>query len=228
MADYNFLSLVNDIADSMNEVRIEASDFGTAQGFYGDAKNAVNNAIRRINQDGVEWPFNHATVTLPLVKHQVRYDFPNDFMAANFDSFRVVGDLGVNRTVKLGLIDYENYIAYQSDMEYNPSQYHGVPRRVFRSPALGFGVTPPPDKEYTLIYEYYKLPVDLVLWSDTPSVPENFRYVIREGALYYAYMFRGDHQAAMLQDQKFQDGLKTMRRTYVNRYEHLIGYQTGR
>ena len=58
---YNFLGLVNDVNRRVNEVQLTSSNFATAKGFYDLGKDAVNYAIRYINQSEYEWPFNHVT-----------------------------------------------------------------------------------------------------------------------------------------------------------------------
>ena len=47
---YNFLGLVNDINHRLNEVALTSSNFATAVGYYSIAKDAVNSAVRHINQ----------------------------------------------------------------------------------------------------------------------------------------------------------------------------------
>jgi len=55
---YQFLSLVNDVCDKFNEVRLTDLNFATNNsGYYADVKNAVNQAIHRINFDEFEYPF---------------------------------------------------------------------------------------------------------------------------------------------------------------------------
>ena len=71
-----------------------------------------------------------------------------------------------------------------------------------------------------MLYEYYRLPVDLTNWDDVPTVPEQFRWVILEGAMYHAYMFRGGIEEASVSNQLFQAGLKDMRKIYINRSEY--------
>jgi hypothetical protein len=39
--------------------------------------------------------------------------------------------------------------------------------------------------------------------------------------MYYAYMFRGNEQAASLAKAKFDEGLKKMRILLINEYEYL-------
>jgi len=71
------------------------------------------------------------------------------------------------------------------------------------------------------VYEYYKNTVELDNATDVPVYPEQFRPVIVDGAMYYAYTFRGNTQDATLHLQKFNDGIKDMRSLYINRYDYI-------
>ena len=56
---YNYLDLVNEINRRLNEVELTSTNFLTAKGFYHTAKDAVNSAIRHINHEEFNWPWNH-------------------------------------------------------------------------------------------------------------------------------------------------------------------------
>jgi hypothetical protein len=86
---------------------------------------------------------------------------------------------------------------------------------------LEYGIVNAPDQAYTLVYEYYQVPVDLSAYSDAPTIPERFRHVIIDGAMLYAYLFRSNEQAANLAKSKFDDGVKRMRTMLVNRYVNM-------
>ena len=90
-----------------------------------------------------------------------------------------------------------------------------------RTPSQEFVFIPSPDKAYEIIYEYYQNPVILEQASDVPSIPQEFRHVIVDGAMFYAYQFRGDTQSAQISQQKFEQGIKYMRSLYINRYDYL-------
>jgi hypothetical protein len=220
---YDFLGLVNDVNHRLNEVPLTTNNFDTAAGFYSSAKDYVNASIRYINQASFEWPFNHTTQELILTPGTTRYPYPVDAKTIDFDSFRIKRDdtLG-NSTSKLKILAYEEYLENSVDDEYNTADsIRSLPRSIFRTPDRKFGLQPIPDKAYSLVYEYYKLPVDLVAGTDTPSLPEQFRYVIVDGAMHYAYFFRGNTQDATLHMQKFEDGIKDMRSLYINRYDYI-------
>lgn len=218
----NFLSLVNDVNQRLNEVPLTQNNFATAGGFYSQAKEAVNSALREINQDAFEWPFNHLTHEEPLVEGQVRYPYPAGAKTVNFDSFRIKGVPSQNiRASKLTQIDYEEYLDKYVDADYNPEQYLGTPNQVFRTPDFQYGLYPPPVDGLTVVFEHYSVPPQLVLWSDIPFIPVQFRHIIVDGAMHHAFMFRGDPESSGLMLNKFKEGIKTMRSVYQNRYEYV-------
>ena len=96
-----------------------------------------------------------------------------------------------------------------------------VPRAIVRTPDNNYLLYPYPDKQYVLEFDYYKLPTNLDGATEVPSLPVQFRYVIVDGAMYMAYMFRGETQEAMILKSAFDDGIKNMRTLYINRYDYV-------
>lgn len=223
MSEYNFLGLVNDVNRRLNEVELTSTNFESSVGFYASVKDAINSAIIEVNQQQFEWPFNHVTQEEELIEGDVRYFIPRDVKSLDMDSFRLIrdDDLG-NDTVRLKLISYEEYLDKYLDSEYNTSEsLRGLPKYVFRSPSMEYGLVPAPDKPYRIAYEYYRNPTNLILFSDVPFIPEEFRYVIVDGAMVHAHAFRGDLDSSQLSSMKFKEGMKALRSIYINRYEYL-------
>jgi hypothetical protein len=220
---YNYLGLVNDVNRRLNEVQLSDTNFLTATGFYGQAKEAVNAAIQDINNTQYEWPFNYIEQEELLTVGITRYSFPSDARSVDFDTFRIKEDtLLDNRSQKLKILTYEDYLNRFTDQEYsNNTSKLTVPEFVFRTPGLEFGVAPAPDKAYTIVYDYYTISVDLVNPTDVPLIPEIYRGVIIDGAMYYAYMFRSNEEAANMARRKFLEGIKSMRTILANRYEYV-------
>lgn len=218
---YNYLELVNDVNRRLNEVPLTSSNFASATGYYSDVKGYVNSALNRVNREQFEWPFNHDTHTQTLIINQSRYAYQSDAKSVAFDTFRLKGSDTLNVSSKrLRIMDYEQYLNENPDQEFNPSDHADAPEYIIRNRDLSFTVSPPPDKAYEVVYEYYRLPIDLTNWDDVPTVPEQFRWVILEGAMYHAYMFRGAIEEAAVSNQLFQAGLKDMRTLYINRTEY--------
>ena len=220
---YNYLGLVNDINRRLNEVELSTANFSNATGFYSFAKDAVNAAISHINQEEFEWPFNHVEETEVLLPGEVRYSMPYDAKTVNMNSFRIKRDdtLGVE-TVKLKVLNYEEYLDKYADSEYNSStDTRTVPRYVVRAPSRELIFVPAPDKAYEVVYEYYSSGFELNLADDVPTLPEAYRHVINDGAMYYVYFFRSDLQAAQLALKKFEQGIKHLRSININRTEYV-------
>jgi hypothetical protein len=220
---YNYLDLVNEVNRRLNEVELTSANFSSAVGFYAHNKDAVNAAIRDINHTHYEWPFNHVLAEETLTAGTIRYAFPSDANTIDFDTFRIEENATFgNATVKLTIMSYEDYLSRYIDHEYTTdSSKREVPSYVFHAPSLEYGVVPSPNNAYTVFYEYYRVPVDLSLYSDVPSIPERFRHVIIDGAMAYAYLFRSNEQSAVMSKNKFEEGIKRMRSMLVNRYSYV-------
>ena len=70
---YNYLSLVNDINRRLNEVELIQTNFTGATGYYSFAKDSINSAIRHIQQEAYEWPWNHVEASEVLNPSTARY-----------------------------------------------------------------------------------------------------------------------------------------------------------
>lgn len=218
---YNYINIVNEVNRRLNEVELTTTTFPTATGFYATVKDAVNASIRDINHIAYEWPFNHVTKQDVLVVGTTRYVFPADCNTIDFDTFRIKENETLNNvTSKLEVISYDDYLTNSVDQEYRTDKRE-LPRMVFQAPSLEFGVSPAPDQAYEIVYEYYSVPIDLNAATDVPTIPERFKHVIVDGAMYHAYMFRSNEQAATLAKSKMEEGVKRMRTMLVNRYAEM-------
>jgi hypothetical protein len=220
---YNYLGLVNEVNRRLNEVELSSSNFATATGFYNTAKDAVNASLRHINHEEYNWPWNHVLEEETLTTGVTRYDYPSDAKLIDMNSFRIKKDTTLNvSTTKLKQMDYQEYLDKFVDYEYNSgSDMRTLPRHVVRAPSQEFIVLPTPDKDYEMVYEYYRNPVTLELYDDVPNVPLEFKHIIVDGAMFYAFQFRGDTQASQIAQGKFETGVKYMRSLYINRYDYV-------
>lgn len=113
-----FLTLTNKVLARLNEVQLTTSSFANARGIQVQAKNAVNEAVRYINQREFNYPFNHSTETKTLTAGVVRYSIPTSAKTVDYHTFRIVkdSDLG-NSGYRLSQLDYNEYINSVSDQE---------------------------------------------------------------------------------------------------------------
>ena len=219
---YNYLGLTNEVLARMNEVELTASNFVSgARGFQVQCKNAVNDAVNYINQREFGWPFSHATKTQTLVADQTRYSIPTDAIHVDYETFRISKDntLGVAGTT-LRVLDYKEYVDRLIEQE-TTSDVGGVPIYVFRTPDNNYGLYPYPDKAYTLKYEHFNKPTALSAATDAPTVPEQFRQVIADGATAYAYQYRGEAQQYGINFSRFEEGIKHMQSILLNRTDYV-------
>ena len=226
---YDYLGLVNDVNRRLNEVELTSATFANATGFYSQAKDAVNASIRYINQSEYNWPFNHVTQTTTLTANTSRYAFPADAKVLNFQTFRIKENTSLgNATTRLTELAYEEYLDKYVGQEYSTSTGRGVPLYVVQAPDLEFILTPEPDKAYEVVYEYYTFPIDLVNDTDVTNIPERFRHIIVDGAMYHSYMFRSNMQATMAAKEKFDEGIKHMRSQLINRTPYVRSFMINR
>ena len=227
---YNYLNLVNDLSRRVNETELTSANFPTATGYYNTAKDAINSSIRLLNQEAFQWPFNFTEQEDTLTAGDLRYDYPANTKTIDFNTFRIKRNSTFgNETKMLKVMDYEEYLGKYVDDEYNTSDtgIRSIPQFIIRAPGNQYIVYPSPDQAYELVYEAYALPVDLILYSDVPDVPEAYRHIIVDGAMYYIQMFRNDNQSALMSLDKFKEGIKNMRAIYINRFEYVYDTRVG-
>ena len=106
-----FLTLTNSVITRMNEVVLTSSNFSSARGVQVQCQNAVNEAIRFINQREFGYPFNHATETKTLTPGVVRYSIPTSTKYIDYNTARKKKELDVNASGNnLSKLNYNEYI----------------------------------------------------------------------------------------------------------------------
>jgi hypothetical protein len=204
----------------INEVEIAQADFGTVRGVQALVKDAVRAAIAKINQAEFEWPFNASEHTQVLTAGRTEYDWPDYFKIADFNSFQIQKNDSLATGYKtLSAIERDDWYREYRDTDFEAgSAGRGVPDFVFPSHGTGFGVTPSPDKAYSVRFRYYLNYADLTAYDDVTRIPESFDTVIVDGALYHLYMFKDNLDAANAAFIAFQSGLKDLQTLYINSY----------
>lgn len=225
-----FLTLVNETLRRLNEVEIAAVDFSAAIGFRAQVKDAVNAALHEISQREYFFPFNHTTGSLTLVSGTKTYSLAADVKIVDWNTFRINYDAGLSFDAKkLTQINYNTYLTryFERDSTATSSDY-AAPLYVYRTPDNLAGFTPIPNGAYSVSYDYYAYNTDLAASTDTMTVPDAFKHVVIDGAVYHAYMFRDNSQQAALAKQKFDLGIDHMRSILINRYTEVRDTRVGR
>jgi hypothetical protein len=207
-----FLSLTNRVIRKINEVELTETSFASAKGMQAVVKDSVVDAINEINQQRWEWPYHCMIGTQVLTIGTTFYLWPSDFKSVDWQSFRISRDDALDIASKtLPEIDIDEFYKYFRDLDAAASPTgRQPPVYAFKNPAGGFGVTPSPDKAYTVEYTYFKNANVLTNFSDTTDIPTNFDNVITWGALYHMNLFRENPQGEQIAESKFKEGIGNM------------------
>jgi hypothetical protein len=213
-----FLDLSNEVLRRLNEVQMDATDFAAARNIQALAKDAVNSSIREILHAAQEWPFTLTTYTQTLTIGTGQYSFPADASNVDWESFYLKRLTSVdNDPRKLQLLTFDEYTSrYRPNEDVAGTGGYTAPSYVYQTQELKFGVTPIPDAAYELEYKYWLFPADLNLYTDTAVIPTRFRNVIIDGAMAYMMLFRSNEQSAVIHREKFDQGIRTMRRVLMD------------
>ena len=215
-----YITLVNDLLRRLNEVTLATSGdgFSTAKNVQAIAKDAINNSIREILQDGHQFPFLKTTTTQTLTAGTGTYDLPTDMASVDWDTFYLQALSSAGNTARsLPTIPFEEYVrVYKAIEENSGTGARSSPDLVYQTSEEKFGVTPLPDAAYVIEYVYYKFPADLSAFDDEMIIPDRFKYIIIDGAMVYMMRFRSNEQSAQIHQAKFQEGIKAMRRLLLD------------
>ena len=288
-----YLELTNDVLTRMNEVVLTSATFTDARGIQVQAKNAINEAIRHINQKEFAYPFNHASNSSTVVPGVVRYAIPTGTKYIDYNTARIKKDTDVSASgVNLKRLNYNEYIskefstqedeiesttlngthtdsvttltlvsstgfategtvfvgseeisytavsgntltgctrgassttaaAYSSGVVVTQFDNGGVPQYIVRTLDNNYLLYPFPDKEYTLLYDYFTFPDDLSAHGDTTTIPDRFKPVITDGATAFLYQYRGEMQQYQINFERFEDGIKNVQSLLVNKFDYI-------
>lgn len=212
-----YIDLCNKVLRRLNEVEIAVDEFGGVRGVQALVKDAVKEAVAKINQAEFEWPFNAAEHEMTLTAGRTEYDWPNFFKVSDWNSFQIQKDESLNTGFKtLRYLERDEWYKLYRDSDYDAgSAGRNLPEFVFSSHGEGFGVTPSPDKNYSIRFRYFLTYADLTAASDVTRIPSNFDSLIVDGALFHMYMFKDNPESAQIAFQAFERGLRDLQVLYI-------------
>jgi hypothetical protein len=218
-----YISLCNQVLRRLNEVEVAEGAFDSVTGVQALVKDAVKAAVAKINQAEFEWPFNAAEETDTLVVGQEEYSWPSFYKIADWNSFQIQENTaqGVGYTT-LKYIERDEWYKKHRDNDYSSgTDGISVPRFVFPSHGNGYGVSPSPDKAYTLKFRYYQNYSDISAADDVTRIPDSYDTVLVDGALYHLYMFKDNLESSQASFMAFEKGIKDLQTLYINNYEYI-------
>lgn len=216
-----YLELTNKLLRKFNEVEITSDlTFDSVRGVQAVAKDAIKDAVKKINQFQYEWPFNAYEHTETLSVGVVEYAWPDNFKVVEWESFFLIKDdtLGVGAK-PLRYMSREDWYRYNRNDDVDSGvDGRNQPIFVFPSHGNGFGITPAPDKEYTIKYRYFRDPPELINPSDEVIIPTQWDNVIVAMATPDMHEFRSNVELAAYSQKSGMDQLDQMRAILINKY----------
>ena len=105
-----YLTLTNKVLARLNEVELPSSTFSSSRGIQTQAKTAINEAVRYINQREYNYNFNHTTQSKTLTAGVVRYSLPTTTKVVDYNTYRKVKDSELAASGgKMSIINYKDY-----------------------------------------------------------------------------------------------------------------------
>lgn len=219
----SYIDLCNQTLRRLNEVEIAEADFGSVRGVQALVKDSVKAAVAKINQAEFGWPFNAAEETDTLVAGQTEYTWPQYFKVVDWNSFQIQKNDTLGTGFKtLKVIDTDEWYSRHRDNDYSAGSLgRGIPEFVFAGHGNGYGITPSPDKAYTIKFRYFMNYSDITNATDVTRIPESFDTILIDGALYHLYMFKDNLEAAQGAFMAFEKGIKDLQTLYINNQVYI-------
>jgi hypothetical protein len=202
----------------MGEVVMDVTDFPIARNVQALSKTAINSSVREILHTAQEWPFLLTTQTQTLTKGVGVYSFPANTSSVNWDSFYLKQHPTANNNPsRLRVITYTDYLNSRRPQDDSTGEDgEGPPNVVYQTNDLKFGVSPLPSTDFQIEYQYFSYPDDMTAASDNCIVPSRFDNIIIDGAMFYMLMYRSNEQGAAIYRDKFDLGIRSMRRLLMD------------
>lgn len=215
-----YISLTNELLRRIGEVTMDSTEFELARNIQSLAKSAINSSVRELLHTAQEWPFTLTTETQTLTASTNTYSFPADTSSVDWDSFylKKFGDTVAAK--KLPIISYSSYLDTYRPIDDNAGN-EASPQHIVQTQDLKFIVTPIPDAAYQIEYKYWNFPADMTAYDNVCVVPDRFSNVVIDGAMVYMMTYRSNEQSANIHKDKFEQGIKTMRRLLIDDPMHM-------
>jgi hypothetical protein len=211
-----YLVLTNELLRRLNEVELDSTNFAASRNVQALAKDSINSSVRELLHSGQEWPFTIVTYPQTLTIGEGSYSFPADIGSVDWESF-YIKKLNSNQPGKLPVISYPQYIEqYRGQDEAAGTGGYGPPIVIGMTQESKFRVSPLPDQAYIIEYKYWSFPAQLTLSTDECVIPQRFNNTIIDGAMMFMMLFRSNEQSANIHKDKFEQGVKVMRRLLMD------------
>jgi|TARA_R110000822_G_scaffold111412_5_gene242128 hypothetical protein len=214
-----YLDIVNIVLQDANEVPVSASAFSNVRGLQAFVKESVNRSLMDIVNIGTQWEWLKAgTIQAPRAVTTVSgtqfYNFKvlaageEPFVDVDFDTF-FISD-GVNLHQPLKSISYDAWNDTYRSQDYQDDAVATPSKIIMTGEKNLFGLSPVPDKAYTVNFYAWTHSGFLSAYSDTLPFPDQYYTVLVDRARYYLWDFKENDAKAQKAKNSYQRGLMSM------------------
>ena len=238
-----YLNLTNELLRELNEVVLTSSNFSSAVGIQGHAKDCINRAYNDIVMAEPQWSFlatGESGATDPFYGNvyvettagtrwyelkESSSSITADYGSVDWDNFYLttIGVSGAStpytsRNLKfITTEEWKDHLRESENIDDADTQTYGEPKFIIRSPdARKFGVSPIPDKVYRVWFFAWDLPTALDAHGDATVFPDVYNPVLMARARYHFHQFKDAPQQAAFALEDYKKGLKQMRSALMN------------
>jgi hypothetical protein len=214
-----YLEIVNVVLQDANEVPVSEAAFSSVRGLQAFVKEAVNRSLMDIVNIGTQWEWlKDGTVQAPRSVTTIAgtqfYNFKTlaageePFVDVDFDTFFITDGSALYQPLKS--ISYDRWAeTYRSQDEQLDAT--SVPSLVVMTGEKNvFGLSPVPDKDYTINFHAWSHATFLSAHSDILPFPDQFYTVLVDRARYYLWDFKENDAKAAKARNSYKLGLLRM------------------
>ena len=217
----NYLTLSNRVLHALNEVELTVANFANSKGIQTAVKEFINRSINDIYTAELEWPFLHTDGTITTVAGTAEYSLSTGYKSVDVDTVYLI-----EASTDIKVIPYIPYDQFanqyrERDLDPTTTDNRAKPEYFYLTQDDKIGLTPIPDKEYTVYYEYWATHTDLSASTDEPALPTRYHDVIVSRSEYYVHQLRADLQATTLKHQEYEARIERMRVDLINKPDYM-------
>lgn len=224
-----YLEVTNEVLRTVNQTPMSEQQFINARSVQDHAKKTVNSVYLDITNSSREWPWllsdtatDKMSVSVRVPTGSDRVSIPEAYTHVDWDSMYLTDkDLSTSDTRvvsrNLDKIDYDQWVRHFRERDYKEDGQRGSPEFVFMYPMKDtIGLSPVTDKEYTVQFNAWVVPPELVQPTDVIPFPRRWAPVLVAGASTQLALFLNNAQVAGFFKDRYENSLRHMRQELLH------------
>lgn len=212
-----FLELTNRVLRKLNQIELTSATFASANGLQALAKDLIIESVDKIHQAAIRWPFLHTTGTITCVDGTNQYAIATGYRKVDWATMFLETDGTLEVTSKkLPEIPYHDWHNnFRGNEQLATDNSVNIPSMVYRTRDAKIGISPIPDRAYTITYEYWQVPTRISAHGDTVLIPAEYDNVIISHAMIGGYRFKENYEMSGFEFRTWEAALKDMKKVLL-------------